>query len=142
MNLEELNLFRKFYEENKQISSQIGNYPICPIKKQQFINKYSEPKDQSIITELVNSVKHVSNIEFDSLIKELCNKYNEVKEENDIYILIYIPNMGSGSGGRWYNEKSSFYVTHIAAKYLNYDYIFDITEKDIENTNKILKSND
>lgn len=131
MNLEELNLFKKFYKENKQISSQIGCYPICSIKKQQFINKYSEPKDKSIVTELVNCVKHVSNIEFDSLIKELCNKYNEVKEDNDIYILIYIPNMGSGSGGRLYYEKSSFYVTHIAAKYLNYDYIIDITEKDI-----------
>jgi hypothetical protein len=131
MNHEELKIFKKFYEENKQISDQIECFPIDLIKKQQFIDKHIDSTDKSIVTELVNSVKHVGNIEFESLIKELCDKYNEVKDDNDIYILLYIGNMGSGSGGRWYNEKSSFYVTNIAAKYLKYDNIIDITTKDI-----------
>jgi hypothetical protein len=140
MNHEDLKLFKKFYEENKQISNQISNYPIDPIKKQQFIDKHIDSTDKSIIRELVNCIKHVSNIEFELLIKELCDKYNEVKEDTDIYILVYIGNMGSGSGGRWYNEKSSFYVTNIAAKYLKYDNIIDITtnESNIYNDNVLI----
>lgn len=130
MSEEELILFKKFINENKDISNQIDSYPIDPIKKQNFIDEYTDPNDKSIVTELVNSVKHISNTEFVFLIKELCDKYNEVKKENDVYILVYIPTMGSGSGGQFYNRKSSFYVTNITASYLNHDYIIDMTAKD------------
>jgi hypothetical protein len=120
-------LIKKFIDSNKDIHNQIGSYPISEAKKQNFINSFVDESEKTIITDLVNHVKHVSNDEFNNLIKELCDKYNEVKKENDVYILVYIPHMGSSTGALTYYNKSSFYVTNIAGQYLQYDYIIDLT---------------
>lgn len=130
--INETSLIKKFIDSNKDIHNQISSYPISETKKQYFINTFTDESEKKIITDLVNHVRHVSNEEFNNLIKELCDKYNEVKKENDVYILVYIPKMGSGSGGSLYNTKSSFYVTNIAGQYLRYDYIIDITETKTE----------
>jgi len=126
-------LGRQFISENSNISDQIISNPIDMRKKQDAIDRLIDTPDRQVIIDLYNSIKHVSASEHEFLIKEFCDRYNQVKESNDVYILVYIPylsNVGNGAGTS-YNTKSSLYVTTIVGKYLNYDYIIDTTTNNV-----------
>ena len=123
-------LGRQFISENSNISDQIISNPIDMRKKQDAIDRLIDTPDRQVIIDLYNSIKHVSASEHEFLIKEFCDRYNQVKQPNDVYILVYIPFLENvGDSGTIYNTKSSLYVTTIAGKYLNYDYIINTTSR-------------
>ncbi len=143
---ESTELIRQFISENSNISDQIISNPIDMRKKQTVIDKLIGTPDRQVMIDLYNSIKHVSALEHESLIKEFCDKYNQVKQSNDVYILVYIIKPGnSGSGALKYYTKSGLYVTTITGKYLNYDHIIDVTDPYLNNrineaNSKILES--
>jgi hypothetical protein len=123
-------LIRKFIHENSKITEQIISNPIDEIKKNNYIMSFQNEDERKIKQTICMDIKHVSSLDFEVLIKELCDAYNNSKQKDDIYILVYMPKPESGSGGFKYYTKSSFYVTTIAGTYLNYDYIIDLTVKE------------
>jgi hypothetical protein len=126
INRDETILIRKFLEEN-DILDKIASFPISDRKIQEFIDSTTNIDEKNDNIELIKNVKHISNAEFINQIRSLCNRYNQSKKSDDIYILLYTPFFDFTGAGK-YSQKSNFYATNIAGNFLNYDYIFDMTD--------------
>jgi hypothetical protein len=114
----ETELIKDFLKQNPNIVKQIGNFPIDRKKAISL----------GINSSTIDKVRYVSKNEFQKLVQELCIRYNEVKNKDDIYVLLYTPFFDM-TGTLTYKNKSNFYTTNIAGQFLKFDYIFDLTNE-------------
>ena len=130
----ETQLIKEFVEENRDNLFNFPDYSIDEKRKIEYIEKHKDSTTKFIISKLVNNIRYISSEEFNEKIKELCDIYNKLKKENDVYILIIPPQIlgGGGFGGALNTifRKSNFYVTLLSSLYLKYDYIIDISKQE------------
>jgi hypothetical protein len=145
---EESSLIREFSNENYYKMANFPDYSIDETRKNEYINKHTDEDTKYIIKKIVDNITYVSVSDFISNMLDLCLIYNQMKTENDIYIIIIPPQIVSGgnkSSGSVFNNifrKSNFYATLLASNFLDINYIFDLSSIDYDMGSKtsILKT--
>jgi hypothetical protein len=133
----ETQLIKDFIDENQSKLLTFEDYSIDKKRQIEYIEKHKHHLTQFIIRQLLNNLKYISSDEFIQKIKELCDVYNKLKKENDLFILIIPPHILGGKGGDFNNifRKSNFYVTLLSSLYLKYDHIIDISKQEDKDSN-------